>query len=333
MEYIIFKAFSRKNNVHSYVYVTSDVLTRKDGAREDAWDILLVDKTGLDSMKFKPIFVEVKSSFEDAKKVLCEMMIKINLTLSLLNSRSGVDQILAQIPEEVDNPPKLAIESPEFVIFFPSNFYNRIYKRAIKQSVSVNKKNNPIILWSYENSGALSHCISIPYADEINILKCKNITKKHNSVILCKHNDDNLLKWVKSCSDQNLGAMGGIMPSGNGFTDMAVNLVAIFASGRVMNGQMGKIGKSDIISKIRNFFGIYRIKVSDDFINRIFEAMVKCKIISSNNDLLHTYSLNGKISRNSKQVDVLIEDIVKRLVKNNFGKMSETLEGSVHLLP
>jgi len=333
MEYIIYKAFSRKNNVHAYVYVTSDILINKDGERDGAWDILLIDQVALDSLKFKPIFIEVKSSFKDAKEVLCKMMAKIDLTLSLLLSQPGVDQILSQIPEEVYNPPKLTVENPEFVIFSPSHFYHRIHKRAIKQYASADVKNNPIILWSYENSGVLSHCISIPYVDESNIVKCKNITNMNNSVNLCKHNDDNLLNWIKSCSDQNLGAMGGVMPSGNGFTDISVNIVAILASGRIINSHKGKLGKSDIISNIRNFFNIYRIKVSDEFISQIFDVMVKCKIFSSNNDPLHTYSLNSKISGKSKQVDVLIEEIVKRLVKNNFGPVSETLEGSVHLLP
>ncbi|MHB8559750.1 MAG: hypothetical protein ACYDAP_01085 [Thermoplasmataceae archaeon] len=328
MEYIIYKAFSRSNNNHPYAYVSSDVLTHKDGARDDAWDLLLVDKAALDSNVFKPVFIEVKSSVSDASATLSEMKSKIDLTNNLLRDKAGIDFIVGQIPEEVENPPDLTIENPEFVIFSPSHYYHSVYRRANMVEEHSDPNSIPLILWSFENSSASSHCISIPYIDENNVKKCKNILTNGNKFVVCKHDNDNLNSWLRSCAEQNLGASGGVMPSGNGFTDIAVNIVALLTTGRVFNSSTLKLGKTDVSNKIRTFFTTYRIFVSDQFIKRIIETMEACQIIMPNYDPMHTFSLNNTVSEKSKRADYLIEDIVKRLVKNNFGSPSETLEGS-----
>jgi hypothetical protein len=46
-----------------------------------------------------------------------------------------------------------------------------------------------------------------------------------------------------------------------------------------------------------------------------------------NDDILHTYSLNRGVSERTRREDKLLEDVVKRLVKYNFGSPSETLQG------
>ena len=326
MEYIIYKAFSRGNNNHPYAYVSSDILTHNDGARDDAWDLLLIDKVALDSNVFKPVFIEVKSSVSDASATLSEMKSKIDLTNNLLRDKAGIDFIVGQIPEEVENPPDLTIGNPEFVIFSPSHYYHPVYRRASTVEEHPDPNGRPLILWSFENSSASSHCISIPYIHDNNVRKCRNIIRNGNSIVICKHDDDNLNNWLRSCAEQNLGAPGGIMPSGNGFTDIAVNIVALLTTGRVLNSSTVKLGKADISNKMRTFFTTYRIFVSDQFIKKIIETMEACQIIMPNDDPMHTFSLNSTVAEKSKRADDLIEDVVKRLVKNNFGSPSETLE-------
>lgn len=326
MEYIIYRVFSRGNNNQPYAYVSSDILTRSNGVRDDAWDILLLDKGALDHNIFKPIFIEVKSSVSNASDVLGDMRTKIDLTSNLLKNQQGLNYIIGQIPEEVD-PPSLKVETPEFVVFSPSIFYHPIYKRATLQPTTTDTNGRPLILWSFENSGVSSNCISIPYANDANITKCKHVVKDGRSFIVCKHNDDQLNDWINACKGQSLGALGAIMPSGNGFTDIAVNIVAILTTGRVFNSSIDRLTKADIRDKIRNFFTTYRIFILDEFIERIINVMETCQILIPNDDLLATYSLNSSVSEKTKKADDLVEDVVRRLVKNNFVAPEETLDG------
>lgn len=327
MEYIIYKVFSRGNNEHPYVYVSSDILTHQNGIRDGAWDILLVDKVALESNIFKPLFLEVKSSVSDARNVLDGVKTMIDDTLSLLSTQSGLNYIIGQIPEEVD-PPNLTVETPEFVVFSPSHYYHLIYRRVVMDSDPPDPNGRPIILWSFENSGASTNCISIPYVNDDHITKCKHVVRNGKSFVICKHDNEKLSEWIDACIGQNLGALGGIMPSGNGFTDIAVNIVAILTSGRVFNSSSDRLTMQDIRDKIRNFFTTYRIFVKDDFIDRIIKVMQTCQILMPTDDLFQSLSLNSTISDKMKKSDVLLEDVVKRLVKNNFGSPSETLEGS-----
>jgi hypothetical protein len=327
MEHIIYRVFSRGNNEHPYAYASSDILTRPNGVRDSAWDILLIDKVALDSNKFKPIFIEVKSSVSNAGEVLGDMKTKIDHTLALLRSQSGLNHILGQLPEEVD-PPNLSVETPEFVVFSPSHYYHPLYRRATLENQPPDPDGRPLILWSFENSGISSNCISIPYFDEPHVTKCRHITRNGKIFIVCKHDDDKLNDWINACTSQNLGTLGAIMPSGNGFTDIAVNILAILTTGRVFNSSVDKLSKADIRDKIKNFFNTYRILTRDEFIERIITVMETCQILMPNDDLLTTYSLNTSVSEKTKRADDLVEDIVKRLVKNNFGLPSETLDGN-----
>lgn len=327
MEYIIYSVFSRANSIHPFAYVSSDILTHLNGVRNDAWDILLIDKVALDSNIFKPIFIEVKSSVGNAAEVLEDMRTKIDHTLNLLSTQKGLNYIIGQIPEEID-PPNLTVDTPEFVVFTPSHYYHPLYRRSILKPSQPDPNGKPLILWSFENSGVSTNCISIPYTNDPNITKCKHLLKNGKSLIICKHDSDKLNDWINACNDQNLGAKGAIMPSGNGFTDIAVNIVAILTTGRVFNSSVDRLSKADIRDKIRNFFTIYRIFTTDKFVERIITVMEMCQILMPNNDLLTTYSLNTSVSEKTKKADDLVEDVVRRLVKNNFGHPSETLDVS-----
>jgi hypothetical protein len=174
-------------------------------------------------------------------------------TVKMLGGPKGLNYIIGQIPEEVD-PQNLTLDEPEFVLFLPSNSYHQVYKRIMLESPTPDPNGRPIILWSLDNLDTSTRCISIPYADDKGVSKCKNIIKNGKPFIICKHDNDELTNWIKASGSQKLGTLGGIMPSGKGFTDIAVNIMAILTTGRVFNNSVDKLSRADITSKIGIFF-------------------------------------------------------------------------------
>ncbi len=325
MEHIIYNVFSRANSSHPYVYVFSDIRTDLTGAREGSWDILLIDRDAIGSNIFKPIFIEIKSSVADATKVTQEIATKIDNTVSLLQQSNGIDFILGQLPERVDSS-YMRVENPEFVLFISSNDYHPVYQRIICEHQIQGVKERPLILWSYETVNATGHCISIPYANDDHIRNCKNIDRNEQSFTLCRHGANGLNEWLASGGKQNIGVPGAIMPSNKDIVDISVNIIAILSSGKVFNRSMEKLSKADLKDRIRNFFGVYGIAVDESYTEEIISTMEKCHIIIRKNDPLQPFSLSKSVTKKTKKVEDLTNDIVSRVVKNNILLKSETLD-------
>jgi len=316
LKYVLFNVFSRENH-HGFVFVSSDLSLSRSSDDRVSWDIVIA-KIDEEKEVISPIFIEVKSTIGKGNiksDVIEELEKKVNLTKSLLNSEEGTKFIINQLAGKEISGPKLSIENPEYVIFFPS-YDAKKFINYLNSSTKVDSSRIPLIVWSLEVFNSSDHCIQITYDNNSGVSTCRNCeSDKDNKVCLCLHSDSRLMEWLRNSKSQSLPKNFQIMPSFKGFGDTAINIVALLSMGQLKAGR--PYTDSEIVNGIKGMYEIYHINPTLEELERIKNVMIDSKILLRNRGSPSTYKVNSTISKTFGNQNDLVYHVVEKVVENS----------------
>lgn len=312
LRYILYRIFTDTNAKHEYTYLTSDLYTSSTELMKGSWDLTLGNLPLLREGKVSPVFVEIKSSFNDNEKLVREIAEKIQNT-ELLIEQGKEKVILEQIAEAGRDGLELVRTNLEYVIFIPGSLSNRLidYVTTTKKDW---KNKTGLVIWSYDRKNADGDVIHIPYLHRANIKVCSHKEKSECSLCLCIHGNSKLLNYLKNTDEQEL-EKGRIMPSRQKYVDPVVNILSILSVGKLFRKSEKNLGQRDLTNRMKSFFHEFRIYPTQDELDFLFSLMFRGKIILKTKGPITTYHLNGDISNALGDEYKLTEEVINRTVK------------------
>ncbi len=315
LRYILFRVFTDSNANHGYKYLTSDIYTSPVDLKNGSWDLTLGSVSRLRDGFLSPIFVEIKSSFNDSAILVKEIVDKIRKT-ELLMDNGEEEVILSQIAETGKDGLKIDRTNLEYVIFIPGRLSGKLVDYITATSKEWDNKTG-VIVWAYDKKNADGDVIIIPYSHRPQVKTCRNMDKADCKLCLCVHGDSNLLNYLKNVDDQEL-ELGRIMPSRHKYVDPVVNIISILSVGKLFKKTDKNLGEKDLIKRMSEFFHEFMVFPTQDELDYLFALMIRGKIILKTKGPFPSYHLNGDILDALGEEKILIEEVIKRAVKNKL---------------
>lgn len=275
--------------------------------KRGSWDVLLLGDNF--ELKSPPIFVEIKSSFDNPSDLIAALKEKIILTNEIIkNSRDSItSQMLGNQGEEV----KTNFDKAEFVLFTPGAHAQRLLEYVTSHQ-DLDEKIS-FVIWGYNFQDSHTKVIWIPYSRRPNIKTCKNTNELDCKVCLCIHEDKTLMQFITDLRSQSLES-ARIIPSKRKDLDRAINIISVLSYGEVFPRKEKHITETDIKDRINSFLSKFYILPNEDVAGRLLGEMIKAGILIRSGGLpLVSYHLSSSVSTSNE--DVLIEEVSKRAIR------------------
>lgn len=314
-KYILFRVFTDTEANHGYTYLTSDLYTSSSELKKGSWDLTIGNIELLAKGILSPIFIEIKSSFNDNEKLVKEIVDKIKTTEQLLED--GKEKIIIdQIAQS--GPDGLVMEKTnlEYAIFIPGRLSNSLIDYISDTSKEWDNKTG-VVLWSLEKKDADGDAIIIPYSHRSQVKTCRNVDKTDCKLCLCLHGQQKLLRYFKNAKEQEL-EIARIMPSRHKYVDPVVNIISILSFGKLFKKSEKNLGKPDLIKRMEDFFHDFSIFPNIQELEYIFFLMTRGRILLKTKGPIQTFHLNSEVSGVLGDEKLLIEEVVKRAVEKNL---------------
>ncbi|AKA47888.1 hypothetical protein IX51_00950 [uncultured archaeon] len=308
--------FNDENATHGHAYLASDIFTSLEDKKDGSWDLLICEIEGLVKNEIHPIFIEVKSTFEDNEKLVGEIVAKIKKTEELAKNNVQ-DLILSQI-SAVD-PKKFTMrwDKAEYVVFIPGRLSMGIVDYIASNSKKWKNKTG-LVIWSYDKGDTERDVIQIPYNHRNDIKTCRNIDNAKCNLCLCNHYSSKMASFFRHVDKQEL-EKPRIMPSKHKYVDPVVNIISILHVGKLFRSNEKNLTLNDIKERVKRFFIDYSIELDKQEIEFLIYLMNRGKIIlKTKGDPMGAYHLNKDIADALEDEKLLTEEIVKRTVNNKL---------------
>jgi hypothetical protein len=321
-KYVLYDVFTRGDVYHPYRYVISELGVKLDGSSLGSWDIVIADKGDLGKGLLTPVLIEVKTQFSDNERLITDLVKKIEETEELIDN-GNASILLSQMPTTTGIQLELNRDNLEYALFLPSLGtsslinYIRSYTKQTKFKIG-------FVLWVFDNSRFDTNVISIPYLASNGIKVCKKIRNLNSppqcNVCLCKHRDESLNRWFQRGAEQQIQVGGTLPPKlSRNWTDPAVAITIILASGMVIHSREIFITKTDLSMKIRNLYDYYKVSVKDNEIDSYISYMESMGILRVVGDIpLKPFRITNSVRDLLDNGDNLLEEIVKRAYKKKI---------------
>ncbi len=322
-KYVLYDVFTRGDVSHPYRYVISELGVKLDGSPFGSWDVVIADKGDLGKGLLTPIFIEVKTQFSDNEHLITEIVKKIEETEELIENGMP-SSLLAQIPTTNGKQLELNKDNMEYALFIPSRDTNSLID-YIKKYKKQSKFRICFVLWVFDNIKFVNNVISIPYLASNGIKICKNIRNSNpsppfNNVCLCKHSNESLNRWFQRGEEQQI-QIGGTLPPKltRKWTNPAVAITIILASGRVIHSREIFITRVDLSRKIRELYDYYKVPLKDNEIDSYISYMESMGILKVDGDIpLKPFRVANRVRSLLDNGDKLLEEIVKRAYRKKI---------------
>ena len=328
-KYVLYDVFTRGDVNHPYRYVISELGIKLDGSPHGSWDIVIADKVDLGKGLLTPVLIEVKTQFSDNEHLITDLVKKIEETEELINNGKA-SSLLSQIPTN-GKQLELNTDNLEYALFLPSRDTNSLidyiksYKKQTKFKIG-------FVLWVFDNIGFVTDVISIPSLASNGIKVCKKIRNSNPppqcNVCLCKHRDESLNRWFQRGEEQQIQVGGTLPPKlSRNWTDPAVAITIILASGRVIHSREIFITKIDLSIKIRELYDYYKMSVKDNEIDSYISYMERMGILRVDRDIpLKPFRITKRVRDLLDNGDDLLKEIVKKAYKKKIDPSSGYFE-------
>lgn len=259
-----------------------------------------------------PIFVEIKSSFDDAATLIEDLRNKISLTKEIILNSPQV--ITSQILQDQSGEIIFEFSDAEFVIFTEGTYVQTLVD-YIDSAVNNGNKMD-LVIWGYNFQNSHTQVISIPYIRRRGIKTCKNTGEQDCKICLCIHRDKTLMTFLTNLQSQLLESPG-IIPSARKYLDPAVNIISILSYGEVFQKEDRNITESDLKERTKKFLSEFYISLSEDEIDRIFgEMRVAGIILPTRGSPIPSYHLTTSIRKDlTSSEDNLVINVTKRAIR------------------
>jgi hypothetical protein len=306
---VLFRTFTRSDPPTGYVFAGQDIDLNPTQGR-GSWDVLLISDNVTDVSP--PLFVEIKSSFDNAATLIEELRNKISLTREIISKspQTITTQILQDKPSEIS----FNFSDAEFVIFTEGTYVQDLID-YIDSNINHGNKMS-LVVWGYNFQNSRTQVISIPYIRRPAIKTCKNTGEQGCVICLCIHRDKVLMNFLTDFESQVLESPK-IIPSARKYVDPAVNIISILSYGEVFQKEDKNITEFDLKDRISKFLSKFYVSITQDEINRIFdELLITGIILPTRGSPVPSYHLTSSIRRsmtaNEKE---LIADVTKRAIR------------------
>lgn len=321
-KYVLYDAFTRGNVNHPYRYIASELGVKEDGSPYGSWDIVLANIDDLRRGYLTPIFVEVKTRFNDNEHLVADLIKKIDETEELISS-GNLSFLINQISQTVSGQLTFS-KDIEYALFIPSqnstSLIDYIRRYAKKTDFAIG-----IVLWVLDNTEFDGDTISIPYLTSNGTKICRNVRKSNSpiheiNICLCKHNNESLNRWFQSGRAQGI-QIGGTLPPRlrRYWTNPASAITVILTSGKVIHSHETYITKEDLFKRIKELYDSYKVPSEEDDIRSYVSLMEVLGIVKVAKDIpLKPLQVNKGILKLLRDGDSLLDEIVKRTSKKKI---------------
>ncbi len=330
-KYVLYDVFTRGDVSHPYRYVISELGVKLDGSPLGSWDIVIADKADLGNGLLTPVLVEVKTQFSDNERLITDLVKKIEETEELIDNGKA-STLLGQIPTTTGKQLELNRDNLEYALFLPSRDTNPLID-YIKSYTKQTRFRIGFVLWVFDNDRFVSNVISIPYLGNNGTKICKNVRNSNHSppqcnVCLCKHREESLNRWFQRGEEQQVQVGGTLPPKlSRNWTDPAVAITIILASGRVILSRELYITKIDLSRKIKELYDYYKVPVKDNEVDSYISYMESMGIVRVDKDIpLKPFRITNRVRELLDNGDKLLEEIVKRAYRKKIDPSSGYFE-------